>query len=121
MAKIRMSRAWLVTLEHLDKPAEVISVFKTQCSADTVREYMEQYYVDHFYSLQEKLVYAVSRKENPYPATFEMLPDGIRWQGRITCGHNPFLRGRIVANLQVIFTDGNEHLTWTELPLPQVP
>lgn len=119
-SKVRSSRAWLVTLESMDQPAVVISVFKAQRSADFVREYMEQYYIDTFYSAQEKLLYAQSRKNNPYPATFEKL-DGVLWQGRITCGHNPFLYGRLVLKLRIVAGDQGDRLTWEESPIPSLP
>ena len=119
-SKVRSSRAWLVTLEFSDKPPKVVSVFKAQRSADFVREYMEQHYIDTHYSVQEKLLYAQSRKSNPYPATFEKL-DGIPWQGRITCGHNPFLYGRLVLKLRVVSGPDGDTLAWEESPIPRLP
>jgi hypothetical protein len=119
-SKVRSARAWLVTLESTDKPPQVVSVFKAQRSADFVREYMEQYYIDTYYSVQEKLLYAQSRKNNPYPATFEKL-NGVPWQGRITCGHNPFLYGRLVQKLRVLSAPDGNVLTWEESPIPTLP
>jgi hypothetical protein len=111
------SRAWLVTLESTDAPAVVAAVFKAQRSADTVREYMEQHYIDRFYSPYEKLLYARSPRNNPYPAEFASL-DGVPWRGRITCGHNPFLYGRLVRKLRVEQTQGQQ-FAWEELPVPE--
>lgn len=119
-AKVRSARAWLVTLESTEKPPVVVSIFKAQRSAGFVREYMEQYYIDNFYSIQEKLVYAQSRKNNPYPATFETL-DGVPWLARITCGHNPYLYGRLVLKLRIIKGEQGDHLTWEESPIPKPP
>jgi hypothetical protein len=118
-AKVRSSRAWLVTLESTDKPPQVISVFRAQRSAEFVRDYVEQYYIDTFYSLQEKLLYAQSRKNNPYPATFDRL-DGISWQGRITCGHNPYLYARLVLKLRVQSSPQGDRLVWEESPVPNL-
>lgn len=115
MAKTKMSRAWLVTLEEMEKKSKVVSVFRAQRSAEKVREYMEQWYIDKYYDLQSKLVYAKSVRHNPYPAEFERL-DGVQWQGRITCGHNPFLLGRIVLNLQVFQHGAKQIPEWQELP-----
>ena len=117
---VRSSRAWLVTLESMDKPAIVVSLFKAQRAAEFVRSYMEQHYIDTFYWVQEKLLYAKSRKNNPYPARFEDL-NGISWQGRITCGHSPFLYGRLVLNLRVIAGPDGDTLTWKESPIPPLP
>lgn len=119
-AKVNSSRAWLVTLESHDKKPLVISVFKALRSPTYVREYMEQYYIDNYYSVREKLLYAKSRKNNPYPAVFELL-DNVPWQGRITCGHNPFLFGRLVRKLRIVDGPNGEELAWEELPIPQHP
>ena len=119
-SKVRSSRAWLVTQESEGEAAVVVSVFKAQRSADYVREYMEQYYIDNFYSPREKLLYAQSRKNNPYPAKYESL-DGIPWHGRITCGHNPFLYGRLVLKLRIVPGSEDDHLMWDESPIPKLP
>lgn len=117
-AKIRSSRAWLVTVESPNEPSKVLSVFKAQRSPEFVREYMEQYYIDTYYSLHEKLLYARSRKNNPCPAEYEQI-DGVSWQGAISCGYNPLLRGRLVLNLQTIRSEDGNRFLWEEAPLPQ--
>lgn len=118
-SKTRSTRAWLVTLESTDEPPKVVSIFKAQRSAEFVREYMEQYYIDTYYTVQEKLLYAKSRKNNPYPATFEKF-EGVPWHGRITCGHNPFLYGRLVLKLRVKSGLNGETLIWEESPIPKL-
>ena len=65
-----------------------------------VAEFIENYYVASQYSLAEKLTYAKSKKNNPYPATPTELGGG-RWWGRITCGPDPFLYARLVVNVAV--------------------
>ncbi len=115
MAKKSSSCVWLVTLESVNKEPEVISVFNPRRSAKFVREYMEQIYIHSFYSPKEKLAYAKSRNGNPYPAVYENL-FGVPWQGRITCGHNPFLYGRLVTSLKVVINNAGEKFEWKELP-----
>ena len=119
VSKKSISRTLLITLETVNKKPEVISIFNAQRSANFVREYMEQYYIDRFYYPREKLAYAKSRKNNPYPAEYERL-NGVPWQGRITCGHNPFLYGRLVTDLKVVPTKGGEQFEWKELPVPKL-
>lgn len=118
--RLHSIRAWLVTLESADKCSTVISIFKYQRSPEFIREYMEQYYIDQFYTPQEKLLYAKSRKCNPHPAQYELL-DGVPWQGRIICGHNPRLYGRLVLNLNVVREPDGERFEWEESPVPALP
>lgn len=112
-SNLRSTRAWLVTLESQDQNSEVVSVIKAQRSAEFVREYMEQHYIDRFYSVREKLLYAASRKHNPSPARFEQV-NGQSWQGRIHCGVQPRLYARLVKNLRLCSASGAEHLVWDE-------
>ena len=98
-ARLRMSKAWLVTWEYADRAPDVVSVFKSSRSPEHIKDYIEQHYIDGFYSPQEKLLYAYSRANNPFPAAYATL-DGVPWQGRITCGQSPHLYGRLVANLR---------------------
>jgi hypothetical protein len=44
---------------------------------------------------------------------------GIPWEGRILCGHNPFLVARLVDELTLKLDDnGNEILTWKDREKP---
>jgi hypothetical protein len=82
-------------------------------------EYIEQLYIDRFYSLHEKISYARHRADNPYPAEYNRV-NGVQWAGRITCGHNPFLLARPVKNLALHQeANGEEVLTWDEIPVPR--
>jgi hypothetical protein len=119
VAKKSSSRVWLITLESVNNDPEVISVFNSRRSAKFVREYMEQNYIDRFYSPKEKLAYTKSREENAYPAVYEHLV-GVPWHGRITCGHNPFLYGRLVTSLKIVPTNAGEQFEWKELPAPKL-
>jgi hypothetical protein len=118
-ARLRMAKAWLVTWESVNKPAEVLGVFKSQRSPEWIREYIEQHYIDRLYTPQEKLLYAYSRANNPYPAEYATI-DGVPWQGRITCGSDPYLFARLVANLKVSGIGDTGVLSWEELPIPAI-
>ena len=126
-AKIKKKKAWLVTWENAgktkkDNSEDIVSIFDSRKSATKVKEFVEQYYISENYSLFEKATYATKSKNNPYPAEFEQIEGGGRWQGRITCGHNPFLFARVVENLVVVFSNnGNEVITWEEQPKPSFP
>jgi len=118
--------AWLVTWEwvgeHAERKDKVASILNYRLSGKTVADYMEKLYVDSEFSFNERLEYAKS-KYTPYPARFDMLElDGNKahWEGRIHCGHNPFLYGRLVQNIHVeTNADGSERLEWDEIPRPR--
>jgi hypothetical protein len=66
------------------------------------------------------MAWALDKKSNSYPAQFGAL-DGVPRQGEIICGHNPYLRARLVDDFSVeIEAEGNEKPTWKERPRPDV-
>jgi len=61
---------------------------------------------------------AKSRKSNPYPARFGVLC-GVPWQGKIACGHIPWLEARLVTNLRAQNdASGQQVFVWDEHPKP---
>ena len=90
-----------------------------------MRQHVERLYIDFTSSLTERLEFVRynQRSEVPYPAEFMRVgPNNIQFQGRIICGHNPWLYARLVTDLRVTTTDrGEETLLWSELPLPNFP
>ena len=122
--KRKLGSAWLVTWEGTSLPKRqierIVSIFGYRVSSSRILEYVEQIYIDHFYSLHEKMTYARHRTDNPYSAEYAKI-NGIQWEGRITCGHNPFLLARPVKNLVLHEgADGKEVLTWDEIPIPKL-
>jgi len=120
-----MKKAWLITWDGPDvregEEDNVILILNYRLSPNRVREFVERFYAVKSYSITEKLACAKSQKNNPYPAQFERI-NGVQFIGRIICGHNPFLYGRLVKNLHVEKDDsGNEQLKWDEIPLPKFP
>lgn len=116
-------RAWLVTWEwageHARKDQVVQAVLPWQSGAQKIRWFVEHLYANHGYEPAE-MVQAVALKHNPYRAEFlaiaNPLGDGyIPYEGEILCGHNPWLRARIVTGLRV---DEYGELSWAERPLP---
>lgn len=121
--KRKLGAAWLVTWEGTSPPKRqrdrIVSVLGYRTSSRRVLEYIEQLYIDRFYSLHEKITYARHRADNPYPAEYTRV-NGVQWAVRITCGHNPFLLARPVKNLALHQeANGEEVLTWDEIPVPQ--
>ena len=121
--KRKLGAAWLITWEGTSPPRRqadrIVSILGYRVSSARVQEYVEQLYVDHLYSLHEKLSYARHRTDNPYPAEYHQM-NGVRWGGRITCGHNPHLLARPVKNLTLIDCGrGKDVLTWDEISIPK--
>jgi hypothetical protein len=115
MNKRRISRVWLITQEEEDKESIIISILKTQRPIAFVRRYVEQYYIDKFYSLQEKIIYAQSHKYLPDPAVFCKI-EGEDWKNKFYCGNNPKIFARIVKNMILINNeDGSQMASWDEL------
>jgi len=120
-------KAWLVTWDwagkHAEKENKVVTILSSRLSGEAVAKYMERLYVDSEFCLSERLEYAKSRRNTPYPARFNALKiDGkmVTWAGQIHCGHNPFLYGRLVDNIHVeIDSGGNEKLKYDEIPRPE--
>ncbi len=116
-------KAWLVTWEwcgdHAKRDDKVAAIFNVRSSSERVRELVEFIHLSAMYSLGERAAFAQNRKRNPYPAEFGITPDGVPWTGEITCGHNPFLRARLVDDLVVEDDlEGKEKLSWKERPKP---
>jgi hypothetical protein len=122
--KSRKMKAWLVTWEwigdHAKRDEKVAAVFNPRFSGERVRELVEALYVAENSSLREKLTWAKDRTSNPYPAEFERI-NGVRWEGRIHCGHNPNLYARLVDDLTVeVDKDGIDKATWKERSMPKM-
>jgi len=116
--------AWLVTWdwigEHVKREDKIVTVMSRRLSPERVSEILEMIYGNEYYTLEERVSFAKSRKLNPYPAYYDDI-GGIPWTGRILCGHNPFLVARLVDNLYVTRdAEGIEHLTWEERKNPDL-
>ncbi|HYP20355.1 MAG TPA: hypothetical protein VEY08_09790 [Chloroflexia bacterium] len=116
-------KAWLVTWEGTEESKReekrIAAILSPRLSADRVRRIVEMLYANTEFSLGERVSYAAG-KFNPFPARYVSMR-GIPFEGKITCGHNPYLDARKVANLTVTTDElGNEHLSWDELPLPVI-
>jgi hypothetical protein len=96
---------WLVTWDGSTGVPEdpVVAVLNCRMSVHSVKEFVELLYATLSYTSREKFLYAINRKDNPYPATMNVFE-------KINCGDNPWLYARLVSNLKVI--DGK--LTWRE-------
>lgn len=114
--------AWLVTWEHsgahATPPRRVAAILNRRWSPDRVRETVELIYVMTQYSPAEQIAYAKDRSFNPYPAEFERVFGGPIWDGRIFCGHNPWLYARRVDNLIASSDVLGAEVTWSERPTP---
>ena len=110
--KNRGRKAWLVTWEwsgdHAKRNPEVVAVFRPQLTFKRVSELVEHLYSFSKYTPQERMIFALGLQPSPYPARVEAT-------GQIICGHNPWLRARLVDDL--VFADSH-HVTWAERKWP---
>jgi hypothetical protein len=90
-------KAWLVTWEWTSENAKrndkIAAVLNSRLSSSKVKELIEFIYLSDSYSVSERMAIAQRKKDNPYRAKVE--------RGHITCGHHPFLEGRLVDGLRV--------------------
>ena len=116
-------KAWLVTWEwageHSKRDDKIVAVFNPHLGGVRVRELVEFLYMTHSYSISERIACALHPKENPCRAQFGTLK-GMPWSGEVICGHNPYLRARLVDDLTVKHHDGKEEVDWTERQKPDV-
>ncbi|MGD0519765.1 MAG: hypothetical protein ABSA48_00790 [Terracidiphilus sp.] len=117
-------KAWLVTWEwcgdHAKQDDKVVAVFNPRLGDNHIRDLVEFLYMTHCYTISERLAYSLHPKSNPYRAHFGEL-DGMPWGGEIICGHNPYLRARLVDDLTIERNDdGKEEVNWKERPKPDV-
>jgi hypothetical protein len=115
-------KAWLVTWEsagtRIKIKNSVAAILSSRTSPERVCEIIEVLYVNHNFTLAERIAYSNNKKFNPYPAYFDRI-NGIPYLGRVHCGHNPYLFARKVDKLKVTKDEnGNEVLTWKEIPKP---
>jgi hypothetical protein len=65
-------------------------------------------------SLSEKVAWRLRKQRQVYPAEF-LKVEGVPYYGEITCGHNPWLRARLVDDLEIVRRqDGTETTTWKD-------
>lgn len=110
--------AWLIKWnwigDHAAVEQPVVAVLSARTPAETVRRYIEFCHTVARCSLREQVEQARYNMpaEHVYRAEFDRV-DGAIFQGRIVCGHNPFLEACPVENLRLV-PDGNggETLAW---------
>lgn len=106
-------KAWLITWEwggdHAKVPEQLVAILSSRKSANSIAELAEFLYLRATGRASELAYYANRRKRLPYSAEKDQ-------NGRITCGHNPWLYARIVSELTVDADteNGAEVLGWRE-------
>ena len=97
----RKMKAWLVTWEwmsdHAERDDKIAAVLNSRLSTPRVKELVEFLYLTECYPVSEQMAFAQRRRDNPYPARYEETKSG----SLISCGHNPYLRARLVDDLTV--------------------
>ena len=96
---------WLVTCEGPNKKPEIIGIISSRRSTKYVKDFVEQQYINRFFSLDEKVALALGRWKNPYRIRSCADP--------LICGGNPFIEARIVKIKGI----KNGELEWAEIPI----
>lgn len=112
-------KAWIIKWnwigEHAAVERPVVAILSARTSPNEVRKCVEFLYTVTHASLREQMEQARYNDpaQPPYPAEFAR-GDGVLFQGRITCGNNPFLEAYQVENIRLVTSDGgDETLEWT--------
>jgi hypothetical protein len=111
-------KAWLVTWEwsgdHAKANDPFLAIIDPRKSSKNILQLVEFLYAMNTFSISEQIQYANARRFNPYPAEFSRI-DGIKWDGHIYCGANPWLFARKVSNLREVKAgEGRNRLLWDE-------
>lgn len=114
--------AWLVTWEwsgeHAKVEQKILEVLDPRISPERVREFVGLLYHQDA-TLSEKIAWRLRKCKQIYPAEFITL-EGVRWTGQIICGHNPWLKARLVDNLVItIDANGTETASWDDRQTPK--
>lgn len=88
-------------------------VLSPRLGSTRLEQTIEDLYAAFAYAPSD-MINRVRTKRNPYPAAWHVAANGY---GVLTCGHNPYLRCRLVSNLRVDPTVDPEEPLWDELPV----
>ena len=107
-------KAWLITWDWTGDAAAVadvvVGVLNPRWGDRRVADIVEFLYSNATADISELSHYAKRPSNNPYRAEIR--------NGRIHCGHNPFLYARIASDLKIeIGPDDRESITWKEPPI----
>lgn len=122
--QVKKKRAWLVRWESTEEPVQeqsIIAIFDSRKSSDFVADFVQQFYISHTCSIEEKVHYSSHSKEFPYQVEYERVR-GAPWLGSMSCGHNPFITARVVEHLSLATSkDGATSLHWLPVNRPSLP
>lgn len=125
--KSLLKSAWLITWEDdiniihttpINNYAfsnRVAFIQNYRLSDKTIKNKIEDHYLNNSSSLLAKVSYAKNKKNNPYPAQYYKT-----WSDRIICGpSNKYLYGRKVKQLKIATNHLSQQIiTWEEIPIP---
>jgi hypothetical protein len=106
--------------DHARVEDRIAAVLNSRLSGERVRRLVDILYANAMCTLSERLLYARNPRQNPYPASFTTI-SGVRYEGEIACGDNPFLRARLVEEIRVEGSPPEgEVLRWREPEPPDI-
>ncbi|MDD5270056.1 MAG: hypothetical protein PHE80_02585 [Candidatus Omnitrophica bacterium] len=116
MNKITKKSAWLIqwdgTNEEYLRKEHIIAVFDPRVSAKKIKEFIENYYIANMCTNYEKLYYSSRKHKFPYQIEYGLIK-GVKYEGSMVFGANPFISAEYVKNLCICKDkNGYEKLTW---------
>jgi hypothetical protein len=106
-------------------PSDVVAgVFNPRLGHKTIMQLIEALYATRAYDATDKLNALTHNPYKAYLGTVQVSASGltqhVKWLGEVLCGHNPFLRARLVDGLRPSTDDSAVGgLTWTERARPR--
>jgi hypothetical protein len=98
----------------------IVAILNARWGSHRVRDHIQVLHDSACLSLSDQIAAIKGKGDHLYPATFGQTRSGHRYEGKITCGHNPWLYARLVDDIR---PSHDEHavggLKWKELPIPQ--
>lgn len=117
---------WIITWEGagdhvlLEKKYKIAAIVNYRRTERYITDLVEFLYYNSL-DIRDRIDYARNRGGAPYKAYCGTTLDGHPYGDEFFCGHNPWLHARRVNNLHVLVDeDGNETLTWEEIPRPKI-
>lgn len=89
--------AWLVYEESTDDFSRLVSVINPRRSAEYVANYISQYAVDTYGSVDEKIAFKKNARKSPFFATIE-----AEYANLILCNCQPLVVARFCTRMEIV-------------------
>lgn len=102
--------------DHAAVERQLVAVLSGRVGHRRVRDFVRLFWAAHQLDADE-LIAQAKGVAMPYEPQFGRLANAV-YTGEITCGHNPWIYARLVANLRTERVDDARRLMWERHVLP---